>query len=141
MTNEEKIDLLIQAKTKENNYLAMRFMLDILKLTFKDAFLKLELCEIAPARFDIEIADIRIHYDVHFFKQIDVPADWAEIKRHIFYKGQELEKYFNDIYVDEGYIWSMDEDDKTEDMEDLRWDIKEIAPIVEELFNDMEKNN
>ncbi len=137
MTDQEKINMLIQTHTRENNYLAMRLMLDVLKLSFKEALLKLEFCEVEPYRYNVEIADIRIHYEVEFFETIGEPSILAEVRRSIFYMELKVEKNYKDIYPNESYISFMEVGDKLRNMEDVHDDILYIAPLVEILFNEM----
>ena len=134
MTDEEKIALLINAKTKENNYLAMRLMLDVLAYNFEKAFLCLKPYKASIQELYVEIASIKIHYSVHLYRQIDVPSDWGEIKRTIHYKGTLLPNSFCQYDLDEAYIWSLSDLEAIETFEDIHADLKQLSPQIEFLF-------
>lgn len=134
MTDKEKIDLLINAQTKENNYLAMRLMLDVLAYDFKKAFLSLKPYKASIHELYLEISFIKIHYSVHLYHQIDVPSDWGEIKRTIYYKGALLPDSSCQYDLDEGYIWSLSDLEAIETFEDIQKDLELLSPWLESLF-------
>ena len=134
MTNEEKINLLINSKTKENNYLAMRLMLDVLAYNFEKAFLNLKLNKASTRLLQLEIAEIKIEYDVHFRYAIDIPSDWCEIKRSIYYKEVLLPNTCCQYNLEEAYVWSISDLEAIEDLEDIHKDLKKISPQIESLF-------
>jgi len=83
MNEVEKIKALISSRTKENNYLAICLMIEVLELDFETAFLKLQLAEELPGHFIIEVANLRLLYELELFKAIDVPSDWGYLNRAV----------------------------------------------------------
>jgi hypothetical protein len=136
MTDIEKIDLLIAAQTSENNFLAMRLMLDVLHFSFEEAFLRLQLREETPLQLSIEIADIRLFFLVDLYSVIDVPPHWGYIRRSIFI-SEVLQKQYNaDSYIDEYLAWELlhRADYDVRDTAEMKEDIQAALPLVKQLF-------
>jgi len=136
MTDHEKIDLLLNSQTGENNFIAMRLMLDVLGLSFEEAFLRLQLREEAACRFSIEIADIRIFFVVNLYAAIEVPPHWGYLRRDILIAGEIQKQWHKDIYIDEGVAWRLNtyDDERVQDIAVLKNDIRAVIPIVKQLF-------
>lgn len=134
MTEQEKINLLIESRQSANNYLALRLMIDVLHLSFEEAFLKLKLGKTSLKTCTLEIADIKVCYEVDFHQMIDVPSDWVYIRRRVFFREQELTEYFEETYVEEVYWFNADFDILKEVVE-IKNDFPYLVPIVESLFN------
>jgi hypothetical protein len=134
MTDKEKIDLLINAQTKENNYLAMRLMLDVLGYSFEKSFLNLKPYKASLKLLHLEIAAIKIEYDVYFGYAIVTPSEWCDIKRTVYYKEKSLPNMFCQYYLEEDYVRSIADLDAIEDLEDIHNDLKKISPQIESLF-------
>lgn len=134
MTEKEKIDLLINAQTKENNYLAMRLMLDVLAYDFERAFLSLKPYKASTELLYLEIAEIRIEYDVYFGYAIDVPANWCDIKRVVYYKENLLPNTLCTYYLNEEYVWTISDWDAIENLEEIHKDLRILSPQIKSLF-------
>jgi len=70
----------------------MRLMLDVLAYAFEKAFLSLKPYKASTELLYLEIAVIKINYDVHFGYIIDLTANWCDIKRNIYYQEKKLSK-------------------------------------------------
>lgn len=136
MTAEEKIALLINAQTKENNYIAIRLMINVLDYSFKEAFLKLKHYKASNQLLYLEIATIKIEYVVSFYQQIDVPSDWGDIKRKVYDQEKLLINSFQQYDLDEAYIWSLSDLDAIETLEEIHIDLEKLSPKIEKLFFD-----
>lgn len=136
MTDKEKISLLINAQTKENNALAIRLMMSVLKASFKEAFLSLKPYKASNQLLYLEIAAIKIEYVVSFYQQIDVPSDWGDIQRKIYYQDKLLPNSFQQYDLDEAYVWSLPDLDAIETLEDIHSDLKTLSSRIENLFFD-----
>jgi hypothetical protein len=143
MTNLEKIQLLLDSCIKENNYIVICLMLEVLGLSFGGAFVKLQFYEEAPCKFCIEIAEIRIFYDVELFKAIDVPSDWGYINRYISVNGKSVDDTYVKIYIEEDIAWRLNfyPEEKVENLTLLQNDIKDIVPIIKTLFEQVQTGN
>ncbi len=136
MTDHEKIALLLNSQTGENNFIAMRLMLDVLGLSFEEAFLRLQLQEETPLKFSITIGDIRLFFSVDLYAIIDIPPYWGYIRRSIFI-SEVLQKQYNaDSYIDEYLAWELlyNADSRAENTAEMKEDIQAALPIVKQLF-------
>ena len=136
MTDHEKIALLLNSQTGEDNFIAMRLMLDVLGLSFEEAFLRLQLREETPLKFSIAIGDIRLFFSVDLYAIIDIPPYWGYIRRSIFISEVLQEQYNADSYIDEYLAWEFlyNADRRAEDTAEMKEDIQAALPIVKQLF-------
>ncbi len=136
MADLEKIQQLIDPQTKENNYIAICFMMEVLGLTFEEAFAKLQLCKEAPNEFYIEIAEIKILYKAHYVRTIDVPSAWTTIDRNISVAGKTINT--NEFtYVED----DIPEDMLLDNIALIQEDREKIVPIIKTLFQQIHSPN
>ncbi len=137
MNNEEKIDMLINSRTKENNYLAMRLMVDVIKINFEKAFLKLNLSQKFRFFYMIEIADIQICYGLRLFNFLGLPVQWAEIERQIFFRKLLVHDSYKEIHLEDNSSVHLEEN-QLKMLYEIQSDLREISPVVKQLFYSMD---
>ena len=138
MSYQEKIDMLINSSTKENNYLAMRLMVDVTHLNFEKAFLKLILSQKFRFCYMIEIADIRISYALQLSGLFGLNTEFTEIDCQIFFKKILVYDSQIEIDLDDNELLQLALDNKITSFSEIRSDLVEIAPIVKNLFYKMD---
>lgn len=140
MEEQSKIDQLIAARTSANNHLAITLLMELLDYTFEEAFLRLRLTPMAGQdNFCIEISHIRIEYRVNFEEMLYVPAKFADIRRAIYYRDKLEPNSALNIHADEESVFSLGWECNAEYLQEIRDDLKEIAPHIAALYQLMEE--
>ena len=86
MDYPDKINQLIEARTPENNYLALQLMMNLLHYSFEEAYAKLKAANRNDELVTLAIADIHIVYKVDLQRIIYAPSSYADIQRNVFYR-------------------------------------------------------
>jgi len=136
MTDHEKIDLLLNSQTGENNFIAMRLMLDVLGLSFEEAFLRLQPRELSRFEINIAIADIQVFFVAELYHAINTPPHWGYLRRDIFVAGEVQKQWHEDIYIDEDLAWRFNsyKEERLQNTLLIKEEIEIAMPIIKQLF-------
>lgn len=134
MADLEKIQQLLDTRTKENNYLAMCLMLKTLGLSFDQAFLKLQWSHTFyyPNYFAVEMSGLTIYYSNGYI--IDSEGWWYQIlENEKIVKEDEL--LFAEYTISKEASLSSFVDGKAiGEFAIFQEDLKIILPRIKELF-------
>jgi len=139
MSDWDKIKQLIQARTSENNHLAIQLMMQLLDYSFEEAFAELQLARIDDLTYQIEITHIRIEYKVFFQDMMYVPAAYADIDRRIFYKNKVEPASELRIYADEESILTLGIKRDPRELAEIKEDLQAITPHIQALYEYMQQ--
>jgi len=134
----ENINRLIDAKTAENNYLAMQLMLNVLHYSFEEAYLKLKLDNQNDALLTLAIAEVQIDYKVDLQRIIYAPSSYADIERSIYFKGTLEPNSIQKLFADDDSIMGLGEFGSIENLVEIQEDLANLCPYVQALYERME---
>lgn len=137
MSDLDKINQLLETASSENNYLAMHLMLNVLNLTFEEAYAKLRLQNEDDKLLKLEIGDISILYKVDLQRIIYSASSYADIERIIFFRGEEVPNSKKRMHADDDSILSLGEFGGVEELSEIQNDLAYLLPFIKDLWFEM----
>ncbi len=134
MDYPDKINQLIEARTPENNYLALQLMMNLLHYSFEEAYAKLKAANRNDELVTLAIADIHIVYKVDLQRIIYAPSSYADIQRNVFYRGELLPDSTKKLYADDDSILGLGEFGTVEELQEIKDDIAALCGLVKQLW-------
>jgi len=134
MSEQDKINSLIESGTGENNYLAMQLMLKVLHLPFEDAYARLKLKNLNDELLLLEIGEIRVEYKVDLQRIIYAASSYADIDRFVFFGGAEVPYSKRRLHADDDSILSLGEFGGVDDLEEIKADLSSLCHLVKTLW-------
>ncbi len=134
MSDQDKINNLIESGTAENNYLAMQLMLRVLHLPFEEAYARLKLKNLNDELIYLEIGDIRIEYKVDLQRIIYAASSYADIDRCVFFRAEPLPNSKKRLHADDDSILGLGEFGGVDELQEVKEDLSSLCNLVKELF-------
>jgi len=134
MSDQDKINSLIESGTAENNYLAMQLMLKVLHLPFEEAYARLKLKNSNDELLTLDIGDIRIEYKVDLQRIIYAASSYADIDRFVFFGGAEVPDSKKRLHADDDSILGLGEFGGVDELQEIKEDVSSLCNLVKELF-------
>ena len=134
MSDQDKINNLIESGTAENNYLAMQLMLKVLQLPFEEAYSKLKIKNRDDEMLKLAVGDICIEYKVDLQRIIYAASSYADIDRNVFFRGEEIPNAKKRLHADDDSILGLGEFGGVDELQEIKEDLSSLCNLVKELF-------
>jgi hypothetical protein len=134
MDYNEKIKLLIDAPSPENNYLALQLLMNLLHYSFEEAYAKLKPENQDDELVRLAIANIHIVYKVDLQRIIYAPSSYADIVRNVIFRGEVLPDFSKKLYADDDSILGLGELGTVEELQEIKDDIAALCGLVKQLW-------
>jgi hypothetical protein len=134
MSDQDKINNLIESGTAENNYLAMQLMLKVLQLPFEEAYSKLKIKNRDDEMLTLDVGDIRIEYKVDLQRIIYAASSYADIDRCVFFRAEPLPNSKKRLHADDDSILGLGEFGGVDELQEIKEDLSSLCNLVKELF-------
>ncbi len=139
MVELSDIQPIIDARTSENNHLAIELMMTQLGLSFQEAFKYLKLTDCGSNIYKLEITHITIQYKVVLHEMEYVPAAFADIYRRIYYKDKLEPASDIHLLANEESVFNLGYYGNPINLPELKADLQGIAPHIEALYELMQQ--
>jgi hypothetical protein len=134
MSELDKINQLLENGSAENNYLAMQLMLNVLNLTFEEAYAKLKLKNKDDALLNLNIGEINIEYRVDLQRIIYAASSYADIDRYVFFRSEQVEGSKKRMHADDDSILSLGEFGGVDELSEIQDDLAGLQPLIKDLW-------
>lgn len=134
MSELVKINQLLENGSAENNYLAMQLMLNVLNLTFEEAYAKLKLKNKDDALLNLNIGEISIEYRVDLQRIIYAASSYADIDRYVFFQEVEVPGSKKRMHADDDSILGLGEFGGVDELSEIQNDLAVLQPLIKDLW-------